>query len=353
MVKMDTPKYSILIPVYNVERYIDQCMESVINQTYSDFEVIIIDDGSTDNSGHICDSYGEKDNRIKVYHQKNQGLMISRKNGILRANGEYCLFLDSDDYYDVTLLEEVDRYIGSNQLDLLLFNKRMVYKNDKVKEAPQLAEREFVMVNSEEMLRRMIGTYKFNSVVNKVVRRKVIVPYLDDIYIKINYAEDMLQSVNFIVLSTKIGILDKTLYNYRINNSSLVHNKMTVERIIETAQVEDKIHSIIENNSNISKTEMQPFYSNLLSNLLDSLYRLNNLKGLSVQEHIKLLKEAVGNETVGKYIREADCSRIPIYNRIRLQLLKKEWYVLLIKMDKTIIIIQSALDKLKKENRFD
>lgn len=349
---MSTLRYSILIPVFNVERYIDECLKSVIYQTYQDFEVIIIDDGSTDSSGKICDNYAKKDSRIKVYHQDNQGLMLSRKNGILKATGDYCLFLDSDDYYDFTLLSEVDSYIETYNLDMLIFNKREVYRDGKIKESIKLFDKEFAVVDSEEMLRLMVGTYKYNSVVNKVVRREMVVPYVDDIYVKINYTEDMLQSVNFIIHSEKIGILNKSLYNYRINNSSLVHN-MSMEHIVEAIEIEDRIRKIIEENINVSEKEMLPFYSNAVNNIMDCLYRLNNISGLSVSEHVKCMRKVVGNETVNKYIKMSDSSRVALYNRIRLVMVRKELFIPLLIVDKLILIVQDITNILKNEKKFD
>jgi hypothetical protein len=180
----------------------------------------------------------------------------------------------------------------------------------------------------------------------------MILPYLDDIYVKINYTEDMLQSVNFITLSDKIGILDKSLYNYRINNSSLVHN-MSKERIIDSVGVEDKIRVIIERNCSISKKEMLPFYSNAVNNIMDSLYRLNNQKGISRIEHVKLMQEVINDEIVSRYIKEADYSRVTVYNRIRLGMVRRGLLTLLVIVDKIILIIQNITDILKNEKKYE
>ena len=97
-------KFSILIPVYNVERYLEQCLESVINQTFGDYEVIIVDDGSTDNSSYICDSFAEKyPEKIYVIHKENQGLISARRIAIDKAQGEFCIFVDSDDFIECNL----------------------------------------------------------------------------------------------------------------------------------------------------------------------------------------------------------------------------------------------------------
>ena len=93
------PKVSVIIPVYNVEQYLNRCIDSVLNQTYKDFEIILVDDGSTDKSGEICDVYAEKDSRITVIHKENGGLSDARNFGIDAARGDFLTFLDSDDYF--------------------------------------------------------------------------------------------------------------------------------------------------------------------------------------------------------------------------------------------------------------
>lgn len=93
------PKISVIVPVYNVEKYIDQCIQSVLNQTYTDYELLLIDDGSTDLSGMICDKYEQQDSRVKVFHKPNGGISSARNLGISNAKGEYVIFIDSDDFW--------------------------------------------------------------------------------------------------------------------------------------------------------------------------------------------------------------------------------------------------------------
>ena len=96
---------TVIIPVYNVEKYLKECLESIINQTYKNLEIILIDDGSTDASGEICDEYSKRDNRIRVVHKANGGLSSARNLGLDIANGEYVTFIDSDDYIDLEFMK--------------------------------------------------------------------------------------------------------------------------------------------------------------------------------------------------------------------------------------------------------
>ena len=99
------PKISIIVPIYNVEKYLDKCVNSILSQTFSDFELILVDDGSPDNCGRMCDDWAQRDSRIVVYHKQNGGISDTRNYGIDRAKGEYLTFIDPDDYIESTYLE--------------------------------------------------------------------------------------------------------------------------------------------------------------------------------------------------------------------------------------------------------
>lgn len=115
---MNDSLISVIVPVYKVEQYIDQCIKSLINQTYKNIEIILVDDGSPDNCGYICEDYAKKDNRIKVIHKKNGGLSDARNAGIQIANGEYIGFVDSDDYLDSSFFEYLMNLISKNNADI-------------------------------------------------------------------------------------------------------------------------------------------------------------------------------------------------------------------------------------------
>ena len=113
---------SVIIPVYNVEEYLRECIESVLNQTFRDFEIILVDDGSTDSSGDICDEYVEKDERVTVIHQKNGGLSVARNTGLSEANGKYVYFLDSDDYISENALATLLNIAENDSSDIVFFD---------------------------------------------------------------------------------------------------------------------------------------------------------------------------------------------------------------------------------------
>lgn len=122
---------SIIVPVYNAERSLDQCVTSIVNQTYTDLEIILVDDGSTDNSGRLCDQWAQKDSRIVVIHQKNQGPAVARNAGLDRASGAYIGFVDSDDYVKPTMFERLYDNLCKEQADLSIVSYERVSADGK------------------------------------------------------------------------------------------------------------------------------------------------------------------------------------------------------------------------------
>ena len=119
IVMNNTPLISVIVPVYNVEQYLRECIESITNQTYNHLQIILVDDGSTDDSGKICDEYKAIDERIIVIHQKNKGLVGARKTGLEVANGEYIGFVDSDDYIDREMYDSLLEYALLENADMV------------------------------------------------------------------------------------------------------------------------------------------------------------------------------------------------------------------------------------------
>lgn len=126
------PEVSIIVPIYNVEKYLKRCIESVLNQTFKDFELILVDDGSPDNCPSICDEYAQKDNRIKVIHKENGGVSSARNAGLNVAQGKYIMFIDGDDYYNFDSVDIMIKIISQNNEDIIAFNYVTVTENDTV-----------------------------------------------------------------------------------------------------------------------------------------------------------------------------------------------------------------------------
>lgn len=124
------PLISVIIPVFNVAPYLNRCMETIVSQTYRNLQIIMVDDGSTDFSGSLCDQWKKADNRIKVIHKKNEGLGMARNSGIIAAEGEYFLFVDSDDYVDKVMAEKLLQTLVIQQADICVTYQNRCQKED-------------------------------------------------------------------------------------------------------------------------------------------------------------------------------------------------------------------------------
>lgn len=219
-------KFTVIIPVYNVEDYLDECINSVLNQSYKNYEIILVDDGSTDESGIICDRF-EKDNpQIMVIHKKNGGLSSARNIGIQLAKGDYVVFLDSDDYWDdENALEKVAMIIQKYDYDVLNFHYKKNYEKSgnmidpfqkvNIKEYAQLSlnEKKYYLVKKNQFIA---------SACNKIIKKAMF----EEHYLFFDEgktSEDINWCARLLVFSKNMGICNEDFYVYRQRNKSITH----------------------------------------------------------------------------------------------------------------------------------
>lgn len=228
MVDME-PFFSIITPVYNGERFIRKCIESVINQTYKFWELILIDDGSTDASGEICDSFSY-DSRIKVIHQRNKGAMSSRINGIAAARGVYELGLDADDYLEKNCLETVKQAIDVSGCDLIFWGFRYVGSQKGYVRCALAAGKVY---SRKEAIGEVIGNTN-HALWNKAIRlNKVKQADYSKLNKKLSMNLDYVQIIPILCKIDTAYVLDDILYNYRVDQNSISH-ACKVQHIYDT-----------------------------------------------------------------------------------------------------------------------
>lgn len=212
-------KFSILVPAYNAERYIKECIDSAISQTYKNFELIIVDDGSTDNTAGICDEYAKNDNRINVIHKENGGVILARRTAIKEATGDYFVVLDSDDKLIPEALSHMYEMICRHNCDMLMYNYSKLHPNMIVGIEP-LFEDETVFEGEfkDAIYKLAIETNDLNSLCTKVVSRNIVDTDADysNVY-DLFMGEDLLQCAPLIANAKKIVYTNKSLYLYRLN----------------------------------------------------------------------------------------------------------------------------------------
>ena len=219
-------EFSVLIPVYNTEEYLDECLQSVLSQSYRDYEVIIVNDGSTDKSGLLCDEYERKyPNQITVIHQENQGLISARRVAISHAKGEFCVFVDSDDSVEINLLEKLYQCLfKDSDIDVILYSY-YYYTKGKKQEHSRIAVDGTIWTknNKTELYEKLVFSSSIDAIWIKAIKTDLLlkdpIPY--DKYKKQNMSEDLLQSLYPITFADKIYYLDVPLYNYRYNENSI------------------------------------------------------------------------------------------------------------------------------------
>ena len=216
---MNNPKVSVIVPVYNSEKYLIRCIESILAQTFTDFECIMIDDCSPDECPEICDDFARKNNKIKVIHnENNKGIALTRKIGLDASTGEYVLYVDSDDYIEKNMIEKMYKTAVAEGLDFLACDY-FYEKENNVK----IFCNKFSNINEKtSVIKDIIAIRIIAGLWNKLVKRDL---YLKAVYPKYNFSEDYVINIQNIYNSNKIGFIDIPLYHYVYNNNSLSANK--------------------------------------------------------------------------------------------------------------------------------
>lgn len=218
---MYVPLISVIIPVYNVEKYLPKCIESVINQTYKNLEIILIDDGSTDNSGKICEEYAIVDKRIKVIHQKNTGVAEARINGFNHSAGELITFIDSDDYVEAEYLADLVAVYKKYNVDLICSQYYDVFENGKIVQSVTRPKTGYY--NRENIICLLKNTFLFDKKLgiagmnpflwSKLIKRKYVENTLK-VGKRLFYSEDQIGVLSLLYSISTMYVTDKAYYYY-------------------------------------------------------------------------------------------------------------------------------------------
>lgn len=228
-------KVTIVVPVYNTEKYLDECIKSIVNQTYENIEVILIDDGSKDNSPKICDKWAQKDSRIQVIHKMNEGAGIARNTGISNASGEYICFFDSDDYIEPYTIEKSLNALLENNADIVLFGFCDITANGKTKRV-HIPNPQKYIYEGKEVVNELVPDLIADKRSNKNSRNLILSPWSSLTSMKpikkSNWhyvserdiiSEDVYSLMELYNSINKVVILPQAFYYYRENENSLTH----------------------------------------------------------------------------------------------------------------------------------
>ena len=210
------PKISVIIPVYNVEKYLAECLTSVVNQTFKDIEIICVNDGSTDNSPKILEEFAQKDSRIKIINQENQGMSCARNAGLAVATGEYITFVDSDDYISTDLYADMQKYLPA---ELICFNAKIFPMSEKYRALQNYIQCKF---EGEQPITEKIIKQTNIHIWNKIFKTSVIrennIKFPDGLYFEdFPFMFEYLHSIN-----TAKFVTGKGYYFYRQQPNSIM-----------------------------------------------------------------------------------------------------------------------------------
>lgn len=236
------PKISVIVPVYNVEKYLRRCVDSILAQTFTDFELLLIDDGSKDKSGEICDEYAKTDNRVKVFHKENGGVSSARNLGLDNAKGEYLFFFDGDDWLDPIYLTDLYFAAIEHNTDIVACDYFVDLTNSESNYIKQKYNSNNISC-IKNFLNNNIGGYLWNKIIRKSVFTNNDIKFSKDIAIW----EDLLVIIKLYTCTEKIYYVPKAYYHYiKYNSSSATYNFSEIQinqKIKVCAEIESLLNS--------------------------------------------------------------------------------------------------------------
>lgn len=224
--------FSIILPVYNVEQYLPRCLDSIVKQNYNNLEIIIVNDGSTDTSGHICDQYALKDNRIQVMHQQNAGVSAARNAGLDLASGDYVSFVDPDDWIEADMYQNIESHLSQGDIDILRFN---AYRKGEILNPLPFQGKYSGKQYQNEVVLPFIGASHYGAMFIlgvlwlHVYKRDIIQKHHIRFNTDLRRCEDRLFTVTALLHANNIFFASDIPYHYEVYNDSL-SNKYDPDR---------------------------------------------------------------------------------------------------------------------------
>lgn len=273
---------SVIVPVYNSEKYLHKCIYSVLNQSYQDFELILVNDGSTDSSGMICDEYAEKDERLRVIHKKNGGVSSARNLGLINALGKWLLFVDSDDWIDLNALERLVELVNKfPESDLIRSFHRRVLKEDDINN--DIIRNEVQLYSRDRFLKtNLIGGFISSIFVKKDIVVNNDIKFQEDLIIK----EDLLFTWQCLVNCDNVLVNYEQFYNACIREGSITR-KESFEKVLTSLTVAEYVYkyALVKRSTEIMKATYEKYLNPQLQSFIIGLIRTSNNDSYSLSSN--------------------------------------------------------------------
>ena len=297
-------KVSVVVPIYNVEQYLEKCIESIANQTYDDLEIILVDDGSTDSSPSICDKWKELDHRVIVIHKENGGLSSARNAGLEVASGQYIMFEDSDDWLDLDIIKKSVERIENDNSDLVIFGYKKIDENGNALGEFTFGNKTFSNQEMSCQLHRRILEMSFGYAWNKLYRLSTIQSSNLKNDGSIIDREDLYFNLCLFNYMNRISFINKVGYYYLQRKSSLLHNS-DLARLKGIDIFYEKIKKIALGNREDEKKVINMVLLHYLSDVIIKNIIWNT--SISKREKIQNIKNILGKIRFKKNIyRDSD-----------------------------------------------
>lgn len=298
--------FSIIIPVYNIEQYLMQCLESIINQSYNNIEVILINDGSTDKSAVICEEASKHDNRFKVVHTENQGVSSARNMGLSIATGDYIVFVDSDDWLESNAIEKINNLLQDQLYDLIIFG---VVKEINDQRIPMYSKQTLGGYTSNKDIEKVLPLMIKQEVINppfKVYKHELIRNNGIKFETRVNIAEDYLFNMQCFLYANSLYVMKDILYHYMIRDNISLTRKFQVDKYQKLMLVNDKLKDMVNLKGNSDRIEEALLYirlKNIYSCFLDIFNKNCNY---NYQEKLAHLKRIINKEQKVNFLKIKD-----------------------------------------------
>lgn len=280
---------SIIVPVYKVEKQLERCIRSILNQSFTNFELILVDDGSPDRCGEICDEYEKKDKRIKVIHKKNGGLSDARNAGLNIAKGKYIGFVDSDDIIHSEMYERMYNCITKYNVDIVQCKFRKFKSIEDINKFSNIKDANIEYYTSKEAIIDMIDNNKINvNTWNKLYKREL---FENERFPKGKIHEDEFLTYKLIYNSNKVAYINKELYYYYQNDNGIMNGSNLIKRLDRIEALEERSNFFLKNGDKdlYNKSNTALFFA------LNKLYFIfkRNKQLRKEEQYINLLKDKI------------------------------------------------------------
>lgn len=305
--------FSILVPVYNAEQFLSECIESALNQTYKDFEIILVDDGSTDTSGSICDRFAAIHRNVFVYHTENGGQTHAREFAMRQAKGDFFVFLDADDRLRSNALEVINKAILKHQCDCVIFGYVRLVNGETVL-VPEDAEEE-VLTNKRDIYRKCLHTYQYNAIWRKAVKATIWGQITSDAdVLQIRMGEDLVQSLSVFKNSDKIAFLKEALYEYRDNPNGITYT-IGYDAYLKSMGVHELVYQFVKQEQVYDANDFEEFRRICIEKHVGELLRISSLKA-PTSDKVYLLKKLRSTEYFNNFVNQGRLRQLPFRRRV-------------------------------------